>query len=222
MRARPAVRQEGHADILHRHAVPAGTGRQHGVVTARLDAEQAAAVLPELRGPVGIAVAPDGFAVAHGGRTWVVTASPRLLAEVPGRLVWWRAATTAAPLVALGVRPRACWDLAAVGRLLHGRRREDPGAVWAACSGLPEPHPPRGELSLLDVDDDGPLRADGSISPEWAREQWHGALDRAAAWAALALRLHERQREQLAGLPDRRRAPAAPALPLLSAYAESA
>lgn len=177
--------------------------------------------LEELTGPVAVAVAPDGFALAHRTGTYVVAGDPGLLAQVPGRLVWWRAATTGAALVACGVRPRAVWDLGAVSRLLHGTHRDDPGAVWAAARGLPDPERSRGELSLLDVDD-SPVRTDGSLSPEWAREQWHGALDRAARWAELALRLHREQAAAVAALPDPRADPTGTPLPLLTAWAESA
>ena len=187
-----------------------------------MDARAAADLLAGLTGPVGVAVAPDGFALAHGRQTWVVDGPLGLLTATPARLVWWRAATTGRALVAAGVRPRSCWDLAAVARVLHGRSREDPGAVWAVTRGLPEPPAARGELSLLDLDDGHPVGTDGQLSAEWCREQWYGALDRAARWAALALELQTAQAARLAALTDPRRQPTGPALATLTAYAESA
>jgi DNA polymerase-1 len=94
-----------------------------------------------------------GFALAWADpthRLLTVAAEPgecaRLLAEVERRLaprwVWWSAAPAAEILLAGGTRPGACWDLAAVHRLLHGGRRGDPGAVWAAVTGQPVPPAP--------------------------------------------------------------------------------
>ena len=80
---------------------------------------------------------------------------------------------TAADLVADGVRVRACWDLGAVARLLHGISRDDPGASWAAAHGLDLPPLSDGELTLLDLagesDDAAAVRADGQLSREWIR-----------------------------------------------------
>jgi DNA polymerase-1 len=56
--------------------------------------------------------------------------------------VWWSARPTAAVTLAARVRLAACWDLAAVHRLLHGGRRGDPPAVWAAVADLPAPPAP--------------------------------------------------------------------------------
>ena len=173
---------------------------------------------PEL---VGVAVVPGvGAGLARGDDTWVVEGP---LPALPGRLVWWRAATAAPALVRAGLRPRAVWDLGAVHRLLHGSRRDDPTAVWAG--GQPEPEPPDLTPTLLEpAGDPEPVRADGALSPAWAREQWEGAadLERAARWAALALRIQQRQAAALAALPDPRVAPQQPPLALLTAYAESA
>jgi len=170
---------------------------------------------------VGIAVVPGvGAGLACRDQTWVV---PGPLPELPGRLVWWRASTTAAPLVRGGVRPRACWDLGAVHRLLSGSRRDDPVAVWAGEQ--PAPDAPTQAPTLLEpYGDEHPERPDGSLSPAWAREQWEGAADlqRAATWAALALRVQQRQAQALAALPDPRVAPQHPPLAVLTAYAESA
>ena len=122
------------------------------------------------------------------------------------------------------MRLTACWDLGAVGRLLHGLRRDDPAAVWAAGQGLPEPAPLRGAHGdLFDLDDAaGPVRDDGQLSREWLRGKWFQDLDTAASWAGLALALQERQRTTAAGLPDPRAVRRGAPLAELTAWAESA
>ena len=181
--------------------------------------------------PLAIVVAPGtGVCLAwDSGRLAVRTADPvSVVREVAGldpRWTWWSARETAAPLVAAGVRPRTCWDLAAVGRLLHGLRRGDAGAIWAAEHDLPEPPVHRAEPDLLELggEDGGPLRADGQLSPEWLRGGYAADLDAGRRWAGLALR---------GPAPPARPAPRArptprararhPALAVLTAYAESA
>ncbi len=199
-----------------------------------LDAREAVTVLSP-RGLWGVAVVPGaGLGLACGSGAWAVRGTPALLAGLTGRLVWWRAATTVPALLAAGVRVRACWDLGAVHRLLHGSPRDDPAAVWAADQESPEPAQPQpapAELTLLELltDEAGaeqPVRSDGTLSPEWAREPWSAggrddALQRAARWAALALQVQAPQAARLAELPDPRRSPGSPALALLTAYAES-
>ncbi len=175
---------------------------------------------------VGVAVVPgQGAALADGTGTRVV----RELSELAGttdRLVWWRAATTVPALLAAGVRPRAAWDLGAVARLLQGGSRDDPAQVWSADA-LP-PARDTGGPTLLDLAaDERPVRDDGALSPDWAAEPWTtrpapGDLDRAAAWAALALEVQQRQAAGLAALPDPRPQPGSTPLRLLTAYAESA
>ena len=135
----------------------------------------------------------------------------------------WRASTTR--LVAQGLRPRAVWDLGAVARILQGGRRDDPGAVWAHAHGGPPPPPAGEDLTLLDAlggtvdgDPDEPVRADGTLHPEWARERGPDP----ARWAALALTVQALQERALQDLPDPRPATPAPRLPLLTAWAESA
>ena len=143
------------------------------------------------------------------------------LAPLDPRWTWSGAREVVPDLLAAGVRPRTCWDLGAVGRLLHGLRREDLGALWAAAYDLPEPERLRGESDLFDVDgDDGsPVRPDGQLSREWLRG---GSVANPSAWAELLLALQQCQEEQLRSLPDRRATPRGLPLPLLSAYAESA
>ncbi len=142
------------------------------------------------------------------------------------RWVWWSARDTARPLVAAGVRPRACWDLAAVSRLLHGTRRDDPGVVWAATHGLDEPPEPRRnrgdpDLFELDGDDGRAVRPDGQLSPAWVRGGWADEPARACEWARLALAVHDRQRAALLALADPRPSTGSGATPLAVLVAQS-
>jgi DNA polymerase-1 len=182
--------------------------------------------------PLALVVAPGlGPALAwEGGSTAVPTDDPyaevaRIEAALAPRWVWWNARETAMPLVSAGVRPRACWDLGAVGRLLHGLDRDDPGAVWAAQRGLPSPERAEGELTLLDLAGDGDaadaVRPDGHLSREWLRGHWAADLDDARRWAELAISLHGRQAAGVRALPDRRPAPGGTPLAYLVALSES-
>ena len=122
----------------------------------------------------------------------------------------------------------ACWDVAAVQRLLHGGSADRPATVWAISRGLdPENAPRSGQLDLLSVGDhdegdpDEPVRPDGYLRPDWA--EWPlGAPGQAARWAALALQLHDAQQVALAGAPDPRRPTSSPPLAVLTAWSESA
>jgi DNA polymerase I len=179
--------------------------------------------------PLALTITRAGVGLGwRDGSTHRPTADPAgVVAELEAldpRLVWWTARETAAPLLAAGVRPRACWDLGAVARLLHGLSRDDPPAVWAAHQGLPEPAAARGDLDLLDLDEeDGePVRPDGQLSREWARGGWQDDLVRAERWAALALQVQAGQDAALRALPDPRPVSRRPPLPVLTAYAESA
>jgi DNA polymerase I len=186
--------------------------------------------------PLGVALAAGvGVALAWPGGTAAVSAATaaeivgvlRDVAALEPRWTWWSARETAPPLVAGGFRARACWDVGAVGRLLHGLRRDDPAAVWAAQRALPEPPVTRGELDLLDLagEDGDPVRGDGYLSRDWVRGRWALDLGSAQIWAALALEVQGRQASALAGLSDPRRVTgpvgAAP-LAVLTAYSESA
>jgi DNA polymerase-1 len=176
--------------------------------------------------PVAVVVTADGVAWADGHQSrWSRDVATALhgLADGQPRWVWWSARATAPLLLDAGVVPRACWDLAAVGRLLHGGHREDVGAVWAEAGGLPVPPVVRAETGLLDLDPPGddPLDPDGGLRASWVRGGWADEPDRMRRWAELALVTAGRQRERLADLPDPRAAPREPALPLLTAYAES-
>jgi DNA polymerase-1 len=192
---------------------------------------------------VGVALAwPGGSRVVATNRPAEVATS---LAGRRPRWIWWSAGTTAAPLVAASVRLDACWDLAAVGRLLHGMRRDDPAAVWAASMGLAEPPRPRvagrsGEPALFAFDgsalDDGdpldaagdPVRADGQLDRVWAGGRWAADLPSALRWAELGLQLQRIQSAQLREIPDPRPGSVAEnsdrrtPLAVLTAHAESA
>ncbi len=179
--------------------------------------------------PLALAISPGrGLAVAHAGGTHALaTAEPvAVVAAVEAlnpRWVWWTARGTAFPLVEADVRPRACWDLGAVGRLLHGLGRDDEGAVWAAEHGLDSPDLAEGALTLLDLDgeSDDAVRADGHLSREWLRGSWAESLEGTRRWAALALDLHGRQEAAVRALPDRRDTPGTTPLPYLVALSES-
>lgn len=161
---------------------------------------------------------PGGAALglAEEGRCW--TGDLAEVAAHPGRLVLWSSSST--PL--LPVRPRAVWDLAAVHKVLHGGRRDDPAAVWAAAHGLGEPARPVEGLTLLDAslavveEYAGPVRPDGSLHPDAER------LTSPERWAQLALVVQRLQEEQLRALPDPRPQPSGPPLRLVTAWAESA
>jgi DNA polymerase-1 len=159
--------------------------------------------------------APGRLGLATAERSWVGSAA-EVVAD--SRLVLWSAA--AAPLLPL--RPRQVWDLAAVHKVLHGGRRDDPAAVWAEVHGLPSPPRPAEDLTLLDVAlavVEGfvdPVRPDGSLHPDAARQT------DPARWAALALEVQQRQEAAVRALPDPRSLPSGPPLPLVTAWAESA
>jgi DNA polymerase-1 len=167
----------------------------------------------------------SGVGLAWAGGTVAVPGPVAdVVAELAGRdprWTWWSARGTAAALVAAGVRPRTCWDLGAVGRLLHGLRRDDPAAVWAAVHDLPEPERLRASGDLFDADgeDGAAVRADGQLSREWLRGGWTADP---ARWAALALQVQRAQETALRSLPDPRGLSRGGPLALLTALSESA
>lgn len=187
---------------------------------------------------MAVALTPGGVGVAGAGRSlWCagdqLPVVRQILAELRPRVSWWAAAEMA-PLVRLGLRAEACWDAAAVHRLLHGGIQADPAAVWATEHGLdPAGGPRAGQLDLLGVGDmantisddppDGfdPVRLDGYLRPGWAAA---GPPDpvAAAGWAGAVIEVASRQRAAIDGLPDARRERPGPALPLLTAWSESA
>jgi DNA polymerase I len=205
----------------------------------------------EVGEPVCLVLAPGlGLALAwQGGSCEIPTERPdEVVTELAGarpRWTWWSAGTTASPLVAAGVRLEACWDLGAVGRLLHGLGRDDPAAVWAAAAGLDVPPLPRaaragGDDALFawdgsgiepadPVELDNGVRADGQLDPAWVAGGWASDLSSARRWAELGLELQRRQAEQLQELPDPRPVAATSdesgrrsPLAVLTAHAESA
>jgi DNA polymerase I len=149
---------------------------------------------------VAVAVDAESVVLASASATTVRRpARPidvlRGLDEIGPRWVWWAARETVAPLSAAGWRPRACWDLAAVSRLLHG------GSPDEAFVGKSEVSAPG---DMLDFD----ALADTTES----------AADRAESALALA----QEQLDALRKLPDPRADPGNVPLAVLTAYAESA
>jgi hypothetical protein len=146
--------------------------------------------------------------------------------------VWWSARETALPLLQAGVRPRTCWDLGAVARLLWAVRREEADAVWAAAQGLPIPAAEIRRLGaqagpslfeLLDNEDcDGPIGPDGTLDRRWVAGGWSADPQAAQQWAELALQVQQIQAGRLASIPDPRAQPRQPSLSLLTALSESA
>ncbi|HEX4655442.1 MAG TPA: DNA polymerase [Mycobacteriales bacterium] len=126
-------------------------------------------------------------------------------------------------LVRSGARPAACWDLAAVHRLLTGRSRDDAAAIWAATHDLPEPPIVSAEPTLLDAGGgtDGPLGPDGQLGADWQRGGWRESSEGTRRWAELALASYDVQRRHVLDLPDPRLQPRQPPLRLLTAHAES-
>ena len=181
------------------------------------------------RAPLAVVVVPSGIALAWEGGSREVAGEPadvgRVLARLDPRWTWWSARTTAAPLVAAGLRLRASWDVGAVGRSLHGLRRDDPAAVWAAAHGLAQPPLlPAGGSDLFDLDaaDGEPVRPDGQLSREWLRGAWSADLVSARRWAGCVLEVQRRQESALRDLADPRPCARRPPLAVLTALSESA
>ena len=190
-------------------------------------ADQLRAAGVSARRPLAVALTAQGLGLAWSGGTLAVPGDPveavRALLPLAPRWTWWSAHETAPPLVAGGLRLQACWDLGAVGRLLHGLRRDDPAAVWAAAAGLPEPVALRGaEADLFDLGGPEPVGPDGQLGGAWVRGGWADDLDSARQWAAVALELQVRQGAALRALTDPRRRPGPVPLAVLTALAESA
>jgi DNA polymerase-1 len=125
------------------------------------------------------------------------------------RWVWW-SGDTAAALVASGTRVAACWDIAAVHRLVFGGWRADPGRVWATVRDLPLAEMPAAARQpdlFSSMEDAGgsaeePVRSDGYLRPDWSDGAWSVSADRLARWAGLAADVARRQQEVIAGLAD--------------------
>ncbi|WP_431607100.1 DNA polymerase [Protofrankia symbiont of Coriaria ruscifolia] len=194
----------------------------HALHAAGVGRRDPVAVVVVAGAGAGLASERGGWAVRACQPSAVLTAIETACAP---RWVWWSARGTAAPLVAAGVYMAACWDLAAVHRVLHGGRRDDPGALWAAARGLPPPAGDGkaargGQLDLLAAaedaadgeDPDEPVRGDGQLRRDWADETWTrpgrgdpaGRLRRAARFAQLALVVRAAQERALRQLDDPR------------------
>lgn len=140
------------------------------------------------------------------------------------RRIWWNARDDVPPLLDAGEDIAACWDLGAVGKVLHGGSRDDPPATWAHAHGLEPPARQQPDLGLFAFDDDGslPVRADGQLSTAWIADGPTSTSARADAWARLTSETQQRQEKALLALPDPRPTPTAQPLALLTAHAESA
>jgi DNA polymerase-1 len=158
---------------------------------------------------VALAVRPGvGLGVSAAGLTLgIATDDPVAAVGVvedtlrPRWVVWSN--ETATTLARAGLGLSACWDAAAVHRLLFGGWRADPGPVWARLHGLPVETVPRaGPLDLFS-DPDDPVRPDGHLSPEWVGGEWATAPDRLGKWAELAYRVAALQRKELDELDER-------------------
>ena len=106
--------------------------------------------------PVALVLVPTGIGLAVGSVSFALRGDPAALVQaletaLDPRWVCWDAGVTLTPLVAAGLRLRACWDVAAVHRLLCGGLRGDAGAAWAAVHQLAEPAQPSTVLDLLDL-----------------------------------------------------------------------
>jgi DNA polymerase-1 len=163
---------------------------------------------------VGVAIVarPGGAAVsfelddAGGGAVDVVE---QLTDRLRPRWVMW-SDETAAALVRAGLRLPACWDLAAVHRLLFGGLRADPALVWARIHDLaPGEAPADGPPDLFSHaaadagDPDDPVRPDGYLRSEWVGGGWAAGPRALVRWADLGLQVAHLQRDRLDAMPDR-------------------
>lgn len=160
---------------------------------------------------LGLATSQGAIPVAEADPARVVA---RLEATLRPRWVWW-SVDTAATLVRAGVRITACWDVAAVHRLLAGGWRADAARAWAWLHGLPldELPVPRPDDLFSTVepdpgDPDDPVQPDGFLRPRWIEGGWAASAASLARWAELAAIAADLQRARLAAMTDRRHAPA--------------
>lgn len=152
---------------------------------------------------VGLAVGEHTLALATPDPVAALHISFDLLRPRP---VWWACGDGgAAALVAAGVRPAVCWDLAAVHRLLCGGWRADPSSLWAWLHDLDlATIPALGQLDLLgsvggdEGDAEQPVRPDGHLRPEWVAGAWHESVEHLARWAFVALQASSLQIQRLA------------------------
>src|SRR4051812_15215816 len=104
-------------------AVDSKVRTSHGVRLKEITSPDEALAVVVARDRVGFASADTSWTIATGDPAAAVAA---VEATRKPRWVWWSARETAMSLVRSGARPAACWDLAAVHRLLTGRSRDDP------------------------------------------------------------------------------------------------
>jgi DNA polymerase family A len=202
----------GRSDVVG-VAVAAGVGvglavRGHGAPGVGKSAAAAGAAGADGTGAGGRGVSVIVLGAGAGGAD--PSAVVRAVEEqVRPRWVWW-SGETARALVEAGVRVSACWDVAAVQRLLVGGLRADPARVWAQLHDLAvDTIPQTGPLDLFSQADDDrgdggdggtedePVRRDGHLRPEWVDGGWSTTPDRLGRWAALALEAAELQRHRL-------------------------
>ena len=186
-----------------------------------------------------------GLELALGDSAWSVsTSTPAQSVQavetaLRPRWVWWRADVLAAELLPAGVRVAACWDLAAVHRLIAGGQVDDPAHIWAAVHHLAETAIPQlGQLDLLGLDGtaahsspaaldgaddvDSPVLPTGYLRPGCAEPAWLSSPHRSAQWAALALQVQSAQAARLDRPATAGLGPIRPADPLMAARSESA
>ncbi len=169
---------------------------------------------------LGVAASESGVGLATADRRWSASLDDLAAIEAALRPRWtWSGRPTADAVV--GLRLGACWDVAAVHRLIFGGVADDPAVVWAAACGLPlDGLPAEGQLDFVnagaaDGDEGDPVRPDGYLRPDWAGGGWRVGTDRLARWAQVALRCAQRQRGLLDELD-------AGGDPVLTAWSESA
>ena len=141
---------------------------------------------------VGLGLAaPDGSELAVGVEDPAAVVA-RIETVLCPRWVWW-SIETATMLVDAGLRIGACWDIAAVHRLLAGGWRADPALVWATLGELPvESIPVSRPLDLFTQaepemgDAEHPVRPDGYLRSDWVDGGWAERPQRLARWAGLA------------------------------------
>jgi DNA polymerase-1 len=128
------------------------------------------------------------------------------------RWVWWSPAT-AELLVAHGIRPARCWDLAAAHRMLVGGWSAEFAQIWANAHDLdaatiPAPAPVTLFSANADPHPAPPPLADavgwgaaldptGHLDPEWAGGGWGRTLATLQQWAEMAAVVHRAQVQQL-------------------------
>lgn len=140
--------------------------------------------------------AGDAVLVRSGGEVACVTTAAlgELDAVHRPRWVWWGQATAAA-LLAAGVRPSVCWDVATVQRLLFGGWRTEPARIWAELHGLAtDGIPALGQLDLLGTS----TPSDSAyLAPELTAGGWAADVESLTEWASAAFTAAALQRSEI-------------------------